>query len=108
MTDISSGDSVNIFTYGTLQIKDVQMHLLNRQPDMWPDSLSGYMVNWISIADEGVVDISQQLKHPILFQTDCASDIVEGMCLTVTVAELARLDSYETADYQRIEARLNS
>lgn len=99
---------VNIFTYGTLQLPSVQEHLLKRQPDMWPDSLSGFMLDWISIADESVVDISDQRQHPIIYQTDCASDVVEGKCLSVTETELALLDSYETDDYKRIEVELNS
>ncbi|MBE1286140.1 MAG: hypothetical protein GJ671_00240 [Alteromonadaceae bacterium] len=100
--------NVNIFTYGTLQLPSVQKHLLKRQPDMWPDSLSGFMLDWISIADESVVDISDQRQHPIIYQTDYASDVVKGKCLCVTETELALLDSYETDDHKRIEIELNS
>ena len=108
MSQTSLNFNVNIFTYGTLQLPAVQEHLLKRQPDMWPDSLSGFVLDWITIADENVVDISDQQEHPIIYQTDFASDVVEGKCLLVTETELALLDSYETDDYKRIEVELNS
>lgn len=108
MTNQSKTDNVNVFTYGTLQLPSVQEHLLNRQLNMWPDSLSGYMLDWISIADENVVDISEQRQHPIIYFTDSPIDIIEGKCVVVTTKELALLDSYETDDYKRVQVELNS
>lgn len=107
MSDNSS-TIINIFSYGTLRDANVQEQVLNRQVEAWPDSLSEYELSYITITDESVLAISNQNQHPIIYHSGRASDIVEGVVLKITEAELANFDKYETDGYQRIKVQLNS
>lgn len=101
-------NTVNIFSYGTLQFPKVQLELLGREVTSWPDSLSRFKMGEITIMNESVVEISSQATHQIINFTGNASDIIEGVVLSITLDELAVIDEYETDDYKREELTLNS
>ncbi|MCP3428858.1 gamma-glutamylcyclotransferase family protein [Opacimonas viscosa] len=100
--------TINVFSYGTLQLPKVQLELLGREVTSWPDSLSRFNMGEITIMDETVIEISTQSTHQIINFTGNASDIIEGVVLSISPDELSILDKYETDEYKREELTLNS
>ena len=98
----------NLFTYGTLQLEDVQLETFGRKLDGEPDALPGYKLAMITIMDEAFVVKSGTANHRNLQFTGNASDFVEGAVLHVTQNELERADTYEPEGYERVRVQLRS
>lgn len=98
----------NLFSYGTLQLEQVQLELFGRTLKMEPDSLIRFKKEKITIKDETVVGLSGEEEHVIISYTGNESDIIKGAVLSITADELERVDAYETDDYKRISAILRS
>lgn len=97
-----------LFSYGTLQQKNVQLANFGRELTGSQDVLPNYVVGDITITDERVLQESGKAVHPILQFTGNEADEVHGTVFEVTDAELAQADDYEVDDYQRISATLKS
>ena len=97
-----------LFSYGTLQQKNVQLKSFGRILDGSKDILQKYVLNEIEITDESVLKISNKKFHPILFFTNNEKDEVCGTVFKITSSELLKADDYEVDDYERIEAILKS
>lgn len=98
-----------IFSYGTLQLADVQLSTFGRRLDGERDRLLGYELTFIDIHDATVMKRLKKTQHNNLRPTGNDDDAVEGTALTVTDAELMRADAYEAQDhYKRILVRLSS
>ncbi len=97
-----------LFSYGTLQQKEVQLANFGRELSGSKDTLQGYVVGEIEITDERVLRESGKAIHPILRFTGNAHDEVAGTVFEITDSELAQADDYEVDDYVRISARLKS
>jgi hypothetical protein len=97
-----------LFSYGTLQLAEVQRANFGRLLEGASDELVGFVVEHIEIADPEVVALSGKSTHLIVRETGVEADRVAGMLLMLTSAELAAADEYETDDYTRIEAVLAS
>lgn len=97
-----------LFSYGTLQQKNVQMANFGRQLKGQPDKLPKYRVDEILITDERVLRESGKSMHPILKYTGDPQDQVAGTVFDLTTKELIQADDYEVEDYQRVEAVLES
>lgn len=97
-----------LFSYGTLQQKNVQLANFGRQLIGKPDLLPNYRVGEIEISDERVLRESGKALHPILEYTGNPKDQVAGTVFQLTTKELAQADDYEVDDYQRVEAVLQS
>lgn len=100
--------SARLFSYGTLRQRAVQQALFGREVAMAPDALTGYALSTIAIGDPGVVETSGLEIHPIVAPTGDPADRVEGVVLSLTPAELAAADAYETAAYRRVTVILAS
>lgn len=98
----------NLFSYGTLQLVQVQLELFGRKVELMPDALIGFKKENITIKDETVVGLSGEEEHVIISCSGNDSDIIEGAVLSVTRDELERADDYETNDYKRISVTLRS
>lgn len=98
----------NLFSYGTLQQQSVQLENYSRILEGKPDSLSGYELSMIEIADAAVVALSGAAFHPMIKYTGKPTDVIKGMVFEISVAELQRTDDYEVDDYKRVEVVLNS
>lgn len=98
----------NLFSYGTLQLVQVQMELFGRRVELVPDALVGFKKEKITIKDEAVVDISGEEEHVIISYSGNDADVIEGAVLSITPDELERTDAYETDDYKRISVTLRS
>lgn len=97
-----------LFSYGTLQQKDVQMANFGRELSGEKDILQCYVIGEIEITDERVLRESGKAIHPILRFTNNLEDEVKGTVFEITDAELAQADDYEVDDYVRTSAKLKS
>jgi gamma-glutamylcyclotransferase (GGCT)/AIG2-like uncharacterized protein YtfP len=88
-----------LFTYGTLQLEEVQLDTFGRRLEGRPDVL---------IEDEGFVAKSGTAEHRNLQFTGNASDFVEGTVYSVTMEELEKSDAYEPEGYERVLVQLKS
>lgn len=102
------GPSVRLFSYGTLQLSEVQVANYGRRLDGEPDALPGYRLVPIEIDDPDVVRISGKAVHTIACATGDTNDRVAGTAYLLTEAELAATDAYETDAYIRAEVTLES
>ena len=106
--DVKDQPSESLFSYGTLQLEDVQLATFGRKLDGQPDALRGYRLVMIKIADENFVVKSGAADHRNLQFTGDAEDLVEGCALKVTRAELEQADAYEPEGYVRVKTQLRS
>ncbi len=100
--------SVNLFSYGTLQLESVQMASFGRLLNGQADTMPHYRKDMIEITDPEVVRTSGERFHPIVSASEDPSDEVEGTLFRITPDELAAADRYEVSDYKRIEVTLKS
>ena len=102
-------ETENLFSYGTLQIEEVQLATFGRRLEGKPDILVGYSLTMIRIQDQNFAAISGATHHRNIQFTGLASDLVEGTVFTVTKKELEQADVYEeVADYKRVLVQLKS
>jgi len=97
-----------LFAYGTLQDRAVQMANFGRELYGRPDSLAGYALLSIAIADKNVVALSGKTYHKIAQRSANPVDEVAGTVYTITAAERAAADRYEVSDYTRVLVTLKS
>lgn len=98
-----------LFSYGTLRQPAVQLALFGRLMDEVADSLPGFRIDTIEIAEPDIVNLSGKAIHLILRRAGAPGDhSVSGAALAVRQSELAAADDYEGDNYQRIEATLGS
>jgi gamma-glutamylcyclotransferase (GGCT)/AIG2-like uncharacterized protein YtfP len=97
-----------LFSYGTLQQRDVQLATFGRELQGTADQLLGFHQSMVKIENPEVVKTSGKTHHPIVKQTDIAEDRVAGTVFEVTDDELAHADKYEVSDYKRVLAPLFS
>jgi gamma-glutamylcyclotransferase (GGCT)/AIG2-like uncharacterized protein YtfP len=97
-----------LFSYGTLQQRQVQLDTFGRELSGKADSLVGYHLAQVKITDPKVLASSGQEYHPILRYSGQPSDQVAGTVFALSAAELAAADRYEVDDYQRVAVSLLS
>ena len=84
-----------LFSYGTLQHKDVQVANFGRELGGRADALPGF--------------VRRQGRHANAEKSSNPADEIAGMAFEVTEKELAAADRYEaTAGYHRISVTLRS
>jgi gamma-glutamylcyclotransferase (GGCT)/AIG2-like uncharacterized protein YtfP len=97
-----------LFSYGTLQLAEVQRSTFGRELDGRPDAIVGYELDYVTITDPQVVAVSGSNRHPILRPTEAPDASVPGMVFTISSAELAAADEYEVDAYRRVSVPLRS
>ncbi|HEU0311284.1 MAG TPA: gamma-glutamylcyclotransferase family protein [Sphingomicrobium sp.] len=100
--------TVPLFSYGTLQQREVQLATYGRQLEGSTDALRGYRLIPLKIDDPAVIRTSGKAVHKIARATGDAADRIAGQLFLLTEEELAKTDGYEVEDYQRVEVRLES
>lgn len=105
MTEIAD---VLLFSYGTLQLENVQLESFGRLLEGEGDAMPGYRQTMVEITDPDVLRKSGQRFHPIVTATGSPEDEVSGKVFRITAAELAAADRYEVADYKRVRVTLKS
>ena len=103
-----SEPDIPLFSYGTLQRRDVQLATYGRQLDGEPDVLTGYRLETLPDRDPTAVRISGTATHLVARPSGNPADRVAGMVFLLTPDELAATDAYEGSDYGRTEVTLES
>lgn len=106
--DPTSKPVTRLFSYGTLQQRDVQLATFGRELAGVRDVLEGFALSMLQITDPGVIATSGKTHHPILRHTGDPADQVEGTVFEITHDELMKADDYEVDGYRRILARSKS
>ncbi|GAA3048027.1 gamma-glutamylcyclotransferase [Gordonia defluvii] len=96
-----------LFSYGTLQLPDVQRATFGRLLPGEPDAIVGYRSEVLTITDPMVIERSGSDRHPVLVLGSPA-DTVAGTTFLIDDDELAAADEYEVDDYTRIAVPLRS
>ena len=104
----SSEASVPLFSYGTLQLPEVQRATYGRLLEGSPDVMTGYRLVPLTITNPEVVALSGEPVHMIACRTGGETDRIPGIVYMITPAELEATDDYEGDAYGRIEVRLES
>ena len=99
---------IPLFSYGTLQLREVQLANYGRQLDGSPDTLAGYRLVVLPDRDPDAVRISGTRTHMVVRRTGDPADRVAGVVYLLTADELAATDRYEGSDYDRAELTLES
>jgi gamma-glutamylcyclotransferase (GGCT)/AIG2-like uncharacterized protein YtfP len=97
-----------LFSYGTLQQKNVQQANFGRELRGEKDALPGYVIGELTITDERVLRESGKAVHPILEYTGNNHDEVAGTVFELSPEELLQADDYEVDAYRRVSATLRS
>lgn len=99
---------IPLFSYGTLQRRDVQLATYERPLDGEPDALLEYRLEVLPDRDPNAVRISGAKTHMVVRRTGDPADRVPGVVFLLTAEELAATDEYEGSDYDRAELTLES
>jgi Gamma-glutamyl cyclotransferase, AIG2-like len=105
---MSEGQTIYLFSYGTLQQDEVQLSSFGQLLEGADDCLPGHKQSMLEITDLEVIRKSGKRFHPIVAASADAGDAVAGKVFQITPAERAAADAYEVADYKRILVRLGS
>jgi gamma-glutamylcyclotransferase (GGCT)/AIG2-like uncharacterized protein YtfP len=97
-----------LFSYGTLQLENVQLATFGRRLAGSADDLLEFEQSLMKIEDPAVVATSGKTHHPIVRFTGNAGHRVAGTVFAITDLELAMADEYEVKAYTRVSARLGS
>ncbi len=100
--------TVNLFSYGTLQLENVQITNYGRRLTGQTDELAGYRLSMVEITDQSVVGASGLSYHPMISFTGCDTDRVKGTIFEISAEELQQTDLYEVSEYRRIQVTLHS
>lgn len=99
---------VHLFSYGTLQLPEVQRATFGRTVVGTPDAIVGFDREDLRITDPEVVQTSGAEVHPILVASTDPTARVRGVVFAISPADLAAADEYEVDDYVRVEVPLAS
>lgn len=99
---------IKLFSYGTLQLSQVQIDTFGRILSGTKDRLQKYIVSNLKITDQKVIKSSGTDIHPILIFTGKETDFVEGTLFLLSKEELLQADKYEVDDYKRSQLKFES
>ena len=99
---------IPLFSYGTLQMREVQLANYGRPLEGSPDALIGYRLEVLPDRDPDAVRISGTKTHMVVRKTGNPVDRVPGTVFLLTADELESTDRYEGSDYSRAELMLES
>jgi gamma-glutamylcyclotransferase (GGCT)/AIG2-like uncharacterized protein YtfP len=103
-----SRPAAGLFSYGTLQQREVQLATYGRELEGKPDALTGFRLASLIISDPHVVTVSGKAVHQIARETGNPADRIAGLLFELSDAELTDTDTYEVDAYKRIEVTLES
>lgn len=92
-----------LFSYGTLRSKEIQMRIFNKFLTGTADQLLGYKLKSLQIEEEfGMAD------YVVVVPSENPSDIIHGVTFNVTSADLTKADLFESNSYKRVQVTLKS
>ena len=80
-----------LFVYGTLMLPEVQREIIGREVDLLADAVEGFAAEPVTI--DGT-------EYRTLVSNEDSE--IEGAVISITKAELSRIDNYEPEEYKRI------
>jgi hypothetical protein len=100
--------AIALFSYGTLQLPQVQRATYGRLLEGRPDALTGYRLEPLVISSPDAVAVSGREIHTIACRTGDPGDRIAGVVFMLTQDEIEATDLYETDAYARVEVALVS
>lgn len=97
-----------LFSYGTLQQENVQIASFGRLLEGGKETVKGYKLLDVEIADFDVISKSGKNIHKIMVYTGDITDTVDGTVFDISDEELGVADNYEVEDYVRETVNLTS
>jgi len=98
-----------LFSYGTLQLPEIQLATFGRPLSGSKDALVGYEPSLGRIADPAIAERLQKTHHNNVVPSPDVNCRVDGTAFEVSDAELLEADVYEAEfDYKRIVVKLGS
>jgi gamma-glutamylcyclotransferase (GGCT)/AIG2-like uncharacterized protein YtfP len=97
-----------LFSYGTLQLKKVQIESFGRKLNGTKERLKSFKIEQLKITDPLVLLKSEKEFHPIAIPTNDEKDEINGTLYKISLQELKKADDYEVSDYVRIKATFES
>ncbi|MBF4493433.1 MULTISPECIES: gamma-glutamylcyclotransferase family protein [unclassified Flavobacterium] len=92
-----------LFSYGTLRSKEIQRRVFNKLLTGTPDQLLGYKLKSLQIEEEfGMAD------YVVVVPSENPSEIIHGVAFSISKADLAKADQFESNSYKRVQVTLNS
>ncbi|KAF2509355.1 gamma-glutamylcyclotransferase [Flavobacterium zhairuonense] len=92
-----------LFSYGTLRSKEIQRQVFNRVLTGVADQLLGYKLKSLQIEEEfGMAD------YVVVVPSENPVDIIHGVVFEVSIADLAKVDLFESNAYKRVQVKLQS
>jgi gamma-glutamylcyclotransferase (GGCT)/AIG2-like uncharacterized protein YtfP len=105
----TSNPTVLLFSYGTLQKKNVQIANFGRELKGRADALPGYLQRMAPVTDPKVAALIGESQYANVEPSFNPQDTVSGIVFEITEQELAAADKYEeAAAYRRISVTLRS
>ncbi len=95
--------SEKLFSYGSLQLTNIQLLVFGKVLAGKIDSIIGYKQSIIKIKEE-----SNENSYPILLYTGVDSDIINGKVFHLSFDDMQKADDYETDIYKRVKTSLVS
>ena len=92
---MSGSETIDLFSYGTLQQTDVQMSNFRALLAGESDTMTGHEQTMVEMTDPEVIQKSGRRFHPIVRESLDPTARVEGQVFEMTGAELAAADAYE-------------
>ncbi|MBE8726934.1 gamma-glutamylcyclotransferase family protein [Flavobacterium hungaricum] len=93
----------HLFSYGTLQSKEIQMQVFNKLLTGKNDQLLGYKLKDLQIEEEfGMAD------YFVAIPSENHEDFIKGKVFELTSFDLAKADQFESNAYKRIQIKLKS
>src|ERR1041385_5563293 len=86
-----------LFSYGTLQKRDVQISHFGRELRGREDALPGHTRRVMAVPDPAVADLIGESQYANVEPSSDPSDTVSGVVFEITGQELAAADRYEEA-----------
>jgi gamma-glutamylcyclotransferase (GGCT)/AIG2-like uncharacterized protein YtfP len=98
-----------LFSYGTLQLDEIQLATFGRRLSGGADAIVGYEPALVAIPDPAIVARLNKTHHNNVVKSANQHRRVQGSAFEVTDAELAQADIYEAEfNYVRITVALAS
>ncbi|MDZ8277039.1 gamma-glutamylcyclotransferase family protein [Microbacterium aquimaris] len=97
-----------LFSYGILQLREVQLDTFGHVVESDADVLPGYTADYAEIDDDRVPGSPRHHILPVVRATGDPRDKVTGVVLHVTEAEMDAADEFEMARYRRVSATLGT
>lgn len=98
----------HLFSYGTLQLENVQLETFGRLLKGEKVNLKRYKLTEVKISDKSVIEKSGKEFHPIAVFTGKDTDNIDGVIFEITKEELLQSDRYEVSEYERVKEKFDN